>query len=247
MSDDKKERPVFLSAEWRHLAMLNFEVDPTILKSRVPAGTELDLWQGKALVSVVGFMFLKTRVLGIPIPFHMNFEELNLRFYIKCPHCEGERRAVAFVKEIVPRWAIAFVARNVYNENYVALPMRHTLGSDATLGHISSARYEWKSGGRWQRLGVSCKGSPAIPPKNSEADFITEHYWGYVTQSRGGTVEYQVRHPQWRTWNADSFEFDADVTALYGPEFAEYLKRPPVSAILAEGSPVTVSTGLKLR
>src|SRR4051812_24879777 len=99
---------IFLSAEWRHLAMLNYQVDPAILKSRIPAGTELDLWNGKALVSLVGFMFLNTRVLGLPIPFHMNFAELNLRFYIKRQHPDGSRRAVAFVKELVPRWAIAF-------------------------------------------------------------------------------------------------------------------------------------------
>jgi len=31
----------FLTARWRYLAMLNYEVDPAILRSRVPVGTEL--------------------------------------------------------------------------------------------------------------------------------------------------------------------------------------------------------------
>ena len=222
--------------------MLNYEVDPAILQSRVPPGTELDLWNGKAIVSVVGFMFLKTRVLGIPIPFHMNFPELNLRFYIKRPHATGDRRAVAFVKEVVPRFAIAFVARTLYNENYVALPMRNSL--EINPAGVTAA-YEWKLNGRWQKLSVHCSGDCAIPQKDSGAEFITEHYWGYAAQASGGTMEYQVTHPQWRTWKADDYTFDADVESLYGPEFAPFLKGKPVSAILAEGSPITVSKGLK--
>ena len=233
---------IFLSAEWRHLAMLNYEVDPAILQSRVPPGTELDLWNGKAIVSIVGFMFLKTRVLGLPIPFHMNFPELNLRFYIKRPHPLGDRRAVAFVKEVVPRFAIAFVARTLYNENYVALPMRHSLEQNETDIAVG---YEWKLGGRWNKLAVRCESDAMIPAKGSGAEFITEHYWGYAAQTRGGTMEYEVKHPQWRTWEAKDYTFNADVETLYGPEFAPFLSAKPLSAILAEGSAITVSKGLR--
>src|SRR6187455_2734884 len=115
----------FLTAEWRDLVMLNYEVDPAILLDLVPAGTELDLWQGRTLVSVVDFRFLRTRVLGLAIPWHIDFEEVNLRFYVRREASEGLRRGVVFVKEIVPRRAIAWLARLLYNENYVALPMSH--------------------------------------------------------------------------------------------------------------------------
>ena len=73
----------FLTARWRYLAMLNYEVPPEALAPLVPAGTELDSWQGKTFVSVVGFLFLDTRVLGIAIPGHRDFEEVNLRFYVR--------------------------------------------------------------------------------------------------------------------------------------------------------------------
>ena len=122
------ERPIFLSAEWRHLLLMNFEVDPAILASRLPAGTELDLFGGKCYVSLVGFMFLHTRLAGrIPIPFHTNFEEINLRFYVKRTVNGEQRRGVCFVKEIVPRMAVALVARVLYGENYVSRPMSHLL------------------------------------------------------------------------------------------------------------------------
>ncbi|MDB5134647.1 MAG: hypothetical protein JWP37_1250 [Mucilaginibacter sp.] len=90
----------FLKAQWNNLLMLNYEVDPDILKSYIPPGTVLDLWEGKALVSMVGFMFLDTQVLGIKWPFHINFEEVNLRFYVK--HFDGNewKRGAVFISEL---------------------------------------------------------------------------------------------------------------------------------------------------
>src|SRR5581483_11035238 len=117
----------FLTAEWHNLAMLNYEIDPAVLRAFVPNGTELDSWNGKAYVSMVGFMFLKTRVRRFAIPFHQNFEEINLRFYVRRKGPDGWRRGVVFIKEIVPRFAIALIARMFYNENYVALAMRNIL------------------------------------------------------------------------------------------------------------------------
>ena len=229
---------VFLSAEWRHLVMLNYEVDPAILQPVVPIGTELDLWNGKAIISLVGFMFLNTRVMSIPVPFHMNFEEVNLRYYLKREHPEGSRRGVAFIKEIVPRWGIAYLAKTLYNENYVSMPMRHCLEeNNGTL----SAQYDLHYNDRWHCLGLICKGLPKLPSKGSEAEFITDHYWGYVAQPDGRTIEYRVEHPQWRIWNADDIVFDVDVGEIYGEKFAHYLNQKPVSTFLAEGSPVTVS------
>src|SRR5262245_30634025 len=121
---------VFLTAEWRYLAMINYQVDPSILQASVPAGTELDQWRGRTFVSLVGFLFLKTRVLGLRIPFHENFEEINLRFYVRRRGAEGWRRGVVFIREIVPRQAIATAARIFYNENYAARRMSHRIEMD---------------------------------------------------------------------------------------------------------------------
>ena len=236
---------VFLSAEWRHLVMLNYEVPPALLASRVPAGTTLDLFQGKTYVSVVGFLFLKTKLLGIPIPFHRDFEELNLRFYLRREDARGLQRAVGFIKEVVPRLAIATVARVAYNENYVALPMRHRL-EPRPIAAGSRVEYGWKLGGRWNSLGVRAAGEPALPADGSLDQFITEHYWGYAAQRDGGTVEYQVEHPRWRVFPVTETVFDCDAAALYGPEFAEILRGKPSSALLAEGSGVIVRQGTRL-
>src|ERR1700690_3759655 len=135
---------IFLTAEWRYLAMLNYEIEPAALTALVPAGTELDFWNGKTFISLVGFLFQKTRVCGIPIPFHRNFEEVNLRFYVRRKADDGWRRGVVFIKELVPRLAIAFIARTFYNENYIALPMSHQIGKiPGRPEEITSAAYSW--------------------------------------------------------------------------------------------------------
>ncbi|MDB6066721.1 MAG: hypothetical protein JWR26_2929 [Pedosphaera sp.] len=220
--------------------MLNYEVDPGILKSFVPRGTELGAWHGKTYVSMVGFLFLKTKVRGMAIPFHQNFEEINLRFYVKRLGADGWQRGVVFIKEIVPRFAIATIARLFYNENYIAMPTKHTL---ETSVEGLMAEYAWRFKGRWNRLMVKTAGSAGLVEAGSLEEFITEHYWGYAVQKNGGCVEYKVEHPPWLIWQTREVVFDCDVEGLYGGQFAEFLRTKPSSAFLAEGSPVMVYRG----
>lgn len=232
-------RRKFLSAEWRNLAMLNYAVDADMLRSKVPAGTELDSFEGQNFISLVGFQFLRTKVLGVGIPFHRNFDEVNLRFYVR-RHANGEvRRGVVFIREIVPRRAIAHIARVVYNENYVHLPMAHRIEK-------GTAEYRWRVGSKWNRLFVETSGAGAFAADGSCDQFITEHYWGYAKQRDGGTVEYEVEHPPWLVWPAARAGFEGDMTSLYGAEFASVLQRPPDSALLADGSRVAVYAGRRI-
>ncbi|HEY3898090.1 MAG TPA: DUF2071 domain-containing protein [Chthoniobacter sp.] len=226
---------LFLAAEWRSLLMINYAVDAEVLRPLVPAGLELDLWEGQALVSMVGFLFLRTRILGLPVPFHRNFEEINLRLYVRRQAAEGWRRGVTFVREIVPRRAIAWLARSLYNEPYVACPMRHQVDG-------GRREFGWYQGGRWNHLAAEVRGEPAPLAPGSPEEFIFEHYWGYTRQRDGGTVEYQVEHPRWRTWEAMNPRLDCEVVApaLYGERLAAALRQPPVSAFVAEGSAVGV-------
>ncbi len=221
--------------------MLNYEVAPEVLRPLLPRGTELDEWQGRTLMSMVGFLFLRTRLFGCPVPLHQDFPEVNLRFYVRRKTPEGWRRGVVFVKEIVPRRAIAAVAQLLYGERYVRMPMRHSV--DFGGGGPGRAAYEWFAGGRWQSLSASFSGSPQPIAEGSEAEFIFEHYWGYARQRSGGTTEYEVRHPRWLAWDAEESVLDCDSTQLYGPAFADALQGPPASAFVAEGSQIQVLWG----
>lgn len=244
-SENGNREAVFLRAEWRFLAMLNYEIEPSVLLPFIPAGTELDSWNGRTFVSMVGFMFLKARVRGFPIPFHQNFEEVNLRFYVRRKASERWRRGVVFIKELVPRAAIAFIARRVYNENYVALPMSHRI-EQIQHNVIHSVVYAWRFEGRDNLMRVETRGTAQPLTDGSLQEFITEHYWGYASQRDGSTMEYRVEHPRWKVWDALTARLKCDVAGLYGENFRDYLGRSPASAFLADGSEVTVNRGNKL-
>ncbi len=214
----------FLTAAWRDLAVLNFEVNPSVLAPYVPAKTELDLWQGKTLVSLVGFRFLETKVLGVSVPFHTDFDEVNLRFYVR----GAEGRGVVFIKEIVPKRAVAGVARLLYGENYVTAPIEHRIERGRSVS------YTWQWQGRQNYVAIDAAGEPWLPAEDSAEAFILEHYWGYKHSA------YRVEHPRWRVWTVTAARCDVGGDALYGAGFGEVLQAAPVSAMLAEGSEVAV-------
>jgi uncharacterized protein YqjF (DUF2071 family) len=235
----------FLTAEWRYLLMLNFEIGPDILQPFVPRGTELDLFNGRSFVSLVGFRFLRTCVFGIPIPLHRNFDEINLRFYVRRQEGNETRRGVVFIKEIVPRWLVSCVARTAYHENYVTRRMRSTI-QPLVNGAVGRIAYEWKHDGRWNLLAATIRNEPVAAAPGSEEEFISEHYWGYTRQRDGGTAEYEVQHPPWRVWPAENVEFDCEIKAEYGPAVALALSRNPFSAFVADGSPIVVKKGRRI-
>lgn len=227
----------FLTAQWRHLAMVNYAVDPEVLLPYLPAGTEIDYFEGRTFVSLVGFLFLDTRLRGWSIPWHRNFEELNLRFYVR-REVDGEvRRGVVFIKEIVSKVAVSTIARWAYGENYATHAMRHEVVEESAL---ASARFQWRVRGRWNGIHVHGVGAKRPAAAGSEEQFIIEHYWGYTRQSDRKTLEYQVDHPPWHVWQQCQAEVDCDAASLYGPPLGEALAEPPSSALLADGSPVAV-------
>ena len=240
----KRPGRALLSAEWRNLVMLNYEIDPSALAAFLPRGTQLDLFQGRALVSVVGFEFLNARWCGLAIPGHGSFPEVNLRFYVKRRTLSGWRRGVEFLKEIAPRWMVAQVARRVYHENYCCRKMRHEVATSRAEGTaLRTVRYEWRERGRWNRLALATAAEFSSCERDTEEAFVVEHYWCYTPQPNGTTREYRVDHPVWRIAAASECELSCDVVRVYGPQFVECLSGPPTSAFLVDGSAVVVHSG----
>lgn len=226
----------FLTATWQDLIMANYEVDPSLLADRVPAGTELDLNEGRCFVSLVGFMFLDTRVMDFLVPFHVNFEEVNLRFYVR-RETEGEvRRGVVFIKEIVPKFAIAAVARILYGEPYERWKMSNFRDDE----HV---RYSWEKGESANRLSVKRGPSLGVPAEASHGEFIIEHYWGYTKRASGRTDEYKVEHPKWELFEAVEPHIGVDFGSTYGKEYSFLNDQKPFSVLLAKGSEIAVYKG----
>ena len=227
----------FLTAAWRDLILLNWRVDPALLAPWVPAGTELDQWDGAHWVSLVGFRFLDLAVKGVPALGHRDFPEINLRFYVR-REVDGEvRRGVVFLCELTPRRIVEWVARAVYNEPYKTLPMRSAVTETQT-------QYDLEQSYEWQGMAARPTGDWRAP--NPLETFLIEHYWGYNQQTDGGTMEYEVSHPKWRTRPAELARFDVDVESIYGSEWAKVLGAAPDSVVLADGSEVAVFSGARI-
>ena len=248
----KQSPKTFLTGAWRALAMVNFPVSPELLQPLVPAGTRLDFFHGETFLSVVGFLFRDTRVLGLPIPGHRHFPEVNLRFYV-VREVDGEvRRGVVFIRELAPKWAVCQLARVLYNEQYYCVPMCSEQQGFSASGEVDrqadryQVTYQWRIAERWHSLHMNAHGSAAPLVAGSHEEFIAEHYWGYCRQKNGGTIEYRVDHPSWRAWHDAEVRLDADLVATYGSTYGPRLAAKPTSAFLADGSPIRVSRPILL-
>lgn len=217
--------------------MANYAVDPLILKSYVPAGTELDYWNDTCYVSLVGFLFSNVRIKGIAVPFHRAFPEVNLRFYVRRMENGQWKRGVVFISEIVPKRAITYIANSIYKEHYHTMPMKHYSIYDEQALRVG---YSWKKKGSWNRIEVTAAPEPVQLTSGSEAEFITEHFWGYAKGKNNSTVEYQVAHPRWELYNINMYQIGCDFSIVYGNEFSFLNECEPVSVHLAEGSPIQV-------
>lgn len=232
----------FLIAEWRKLAIANYKIDPSVLTPFIPSKTEIDLWKGDCYLSLVGFMFLNTKVKGVKIPFHVNFEEVNLRFYVK--HFDGKewKRGVTFIKEIVPKTMITLVANSLYKEKYETMRMDHHWKAENENLFVE---YLWKKG-EWNSFKILAENDLIGIAKDSEEEFITEHYWGYTRINENKTAEYEVEHPRWNTYSVKEFEIKVNFEKIYGKKFSFLTGTCPHSVMLAEGSEIKVNKGMMI-
>jgi uncharacterized protein YqjF (DUF2071 family) len=232
---------VFLSAHWQYLAMFNYEVDASLLKQHLPPHTELDLYNGKAIISVVGFLFNDTKVMGIKWPGFINFEEVNLRYYIKYFDGKNYRRGVGFISEIVPQFLVAGIANLFYNEHYSTAQMHHNI---ALENEELEVEYFWKKKSQqWNSMTIKAMNSPKDIVPNSMEEFIFEHYYGYNKLNSKTSIEYSLEHPKWQVYPVTDYKLNCDVEKLYGAEFVPFIEKvKPISVFLANGSTVNVNT-----
>ena len=236
----ERSRPVFLTAEWREIAILSFEVDPAILEPHLPQGTEIDVCGGRCLLSLVGLLFRRTRLLRIPIPFHTSFEEVNLRFYVRRKAGPAQRSGVVFIREMVPRRAVAAVARISYGERYTARRLRHSIAEGVAAGApFRRVSYGWDTGGKPSGVRLACSGEPLPIAAGTVEEFLADRRWGYVRR-RGRTLEYAVDHPKWRILAATEAAVEGDPRETYGDALGSILMGQPLGAFLAEGSEVAI-------
>jgi uncharacterized protein YqjF (DUF2071 family) len=227
----------FLTANWENLIMANYEVEPSILKPYLPKGVELDFYKYKTYVSLVGFMFKKTSLFGVPIPFFGSFEEINLRFYVRRVEGKKIKKGVVFINETVPFKIVAFLANKLYKEHYISIPTKNTIDI-AENKHI---HYEWKMKDKWNSISVQTDTNKYQIEPSSIEEFIFERYFGFTKLSPLSTQEYRIHHPKWMTNKILNNHIDCDFRMMYGDAFSNLNNQVPSSIIMAEGSKVIVS------
>ena len=231
-----------LKASWNNLFMANYVIDPKVLLPYLPYGTELDLFEGKCYVSLVGFMFLDTKLIGIKFPFHTNFEEVNLRFYVKYNDKGTIKRGVVFIKEIVSKHMLALIANTLYNEKYERMPMKESLTEEDGVVSVS---YEWFKE-EWHSINVEFTKELSAIAAESEEEFITEHYWGYNKVNENVSTEYGVEHPRWSVYTLINYTIKVDFGKVYGADFNFLNNLYPNSVFVADGSKVVIKKGKKI-
>lgn len=234
----------FLTAEWRKLAFANYIIDKDVIKDHIPYGTELDLWQGNCYISLVGMMFKNTKVLGVKIPYHVNFEEINLRFYVKKFEHGRWRRGVVFIKEIVPKSAITFVAKNVYNEKYETMTMSHNWKEDHGKRFVE---YRWGKSNTGNIMNMTSSLDLHEIKDNTETEFILENYLGFAKVNNQKTHQYTVKHPRWKIYKVEDYNLNINFGSIYGQSFGYLSKMKPHSVILVEGSEVAIESKTTLK
>ncbi|MBC5839045.1 YqjF family protein [Flavobacterium muglaense] len=238
-----KPKKAFLTAQWNNLILVNYEIDTKLLEKHLPKGTEIDFYENKCYVSLVGFLFEETRLLGLKVPFHVNFEEVNLRFYVKRFENKEWKRGVVFIKEIVPKPALTFVANTIYKERYQTLPMKHCIEKSQ---NTTNYNYQWKLNNKWNTMRVVTNNQLIPIEEYSTADFICEHYYGYTKHNAQTTFEYEVKHPKWEQQEVLETVIDVDFEKLYGMDFKHLETSKPSSVIFAKGSTISVENKRKL-
>ncbi|MFK7050418.1 hypothetical protein FLACOL_00499 [Flavobacterium columnare] len=233
----------FLTAQWKNLIMANYVTDPIVLQKYLPTGTELDFFNGNCYVSLVGFMFEDTKVLGVKIPNHIHFEEVNLRFYVKRFENGEWRRGVVFIKEIVPKSAITFVANTLYKEHYETQTMSHMTNLEAEILNVS---YQWHQENGSNKIEVNAYDFLLPLDPNSEVEFIMEHYYGYTKYNLNTTYEYEVQHPKWEQYSIKNYCIEVDFEKNYGTDFSFLNTKKPISLFLAKGSAIVVKNKRKI-
>ena len=152
---------------------------------------------------------------------------------------DSEKRAVVFIKEIVPKPLITIIANTLYNENYETMKMSHAHSKNKKIYHFGRKSLD-------QSIAVNLENEKLNVKSGSHEEFITEHYWGYAEIDEKSTNEYEVVHPKWTQRKVSSYDIKIDFADIYGQSFHLLNQQKPFSVLYCDGSEVSVENKTKI-
>lgn len=239
-----KSRPAkpLMKAKFTELVALNFQIDPEILKPRLPKGLELNFYRDETYVSLVAMMLRNVKFYGFPIPVAHAIGEFNLRFYVRRKVSDTEtRHGSCFIKDYVSSRTGAWGLSKVFQAEFCRIKMNCAQqGFSNDDDAAPKVDYRWEvSKDHWNRIRVSARERVKRTGPETKVGFVLNHSNIYSRRNRE-TLEYPVVRPRWQIWNAGHANFTCDVKKLFGPEFVKPLARRPASVFVANGSDVII-------
>jgi uncharacterized protein YqjF (DUF2071 family) len=236
----------FVTGRFRHIILLNYAVDPTLLASRLPPQTELDFHDGRTYLSLVGLQSSALKVYGLPLPLYQEHAQVNLRFYVR-HRIEGTRwrHGVVFINQIIPHRFIAWSVRWLFHETVISRQIDAEIAKNSR--GLNQVEYRWQPGQQHCYIRTAFHGGDGDMVPAADRDFFAERYWGYRALGDGGCFAYNFVHPEWKTYRGRVADTSAEVDDFYGPPFSGILNRPPDSAFVCSGSKISLAWGHRLQ
>ena len=207
----------FMAQKWENLLFLHWPVSKESLESTIPEDLEVDLFEGEAWLSVVGFRLSELRIKPfVQIPWK-DFSELNLRTYVRD---QAGRRGVWFYSLDSSDLLAVVGARLLYGLNYRYASIDHNQKNDF-IEYTSETKS--KRGGIKGSISSS---SPAMKMVGEMAKagtlnyFLLERYRFWSKQTyRGKLSSAQVRHRPYDAVCLDQADYQGELFSCQG--FAE--------------------------
>ena len=225
----RPERAPLLRQSWHHLLFLHWDLPPEVLRPLVPAGLELDLFDGRAWVGLIPFTITGSRApFTPPVPFVSDFHEVNVRTYV---HHGGRDPGVWFFSLDAASLLAVAGARAVYRLPYYDARMQFDVepGDPARYHFVSERRAPAPPPGcdlRW-----TTRGGTRPAAFRSLDFFLVERYFHYAAGEDGALWRGQVHHEPYPLQEEAALEgLEETLLAAAGiprPDEAPYLLASP--------------------
>ena len=237
----KSDRKTLYAAEWREIVVINFEIDPKLLRNFIPPKTELDFFNETSFVTLMARACKNVKPYGWPIVFAKSIDQILLRFYVKRKVGDTWRRGVCLIRDYLPKRKASFFLNWMFKHSFTQVPIKRT-SSNFESGlptQLPTVEYQWTTGDYVNHIKVNARSQMRQQEQETKESFVLDHHYGY-TVKEGKTYEYYVEYSPWAMWDAQSGSFDCDTENVFGRPFVRALKQRPASVFLARGSDVII-------
>ena len=178
---------------WEELLFAHWTVPADALRAHVPAGLDIDHFEGRAYLGLTPFRVTNLRLRGLPpVPGFSSFLELNCRTYVS----HGDKPGIWFFSlDASSRFAVEG-ARRLYKLPYFRARM-------SGPPHFTSVRLNSEREHHWDATYERTGAASHAPPRTLE-HFLAERYCLYSVDEAGRLHRAEIHHLPWPLQGAEA-------------------------------------------